>query len=157
MAHLFPHTHALTNHGAPAVHRNYCTLTFFEKKRERPAVRLARRSAPVSLGCSPFPLAVMSYGMLPEQSYSSRQTPRKIHLSTRRDSSRTQKYYFTMGDEDENVGRHRPGSIKRIKLHNFLTHGDIEFWPGPRYVCWIVLLSSRHPRRRSWPIQRLRN
>jgi hypothetical protein len=32
------------------------------------------------------------------------------------------------------VGLHKPGSIKRIKLHNFLTYADVEFEPGPRYV-----------------------
>ena len=26
MAHLLPHTHAQTNHGAPAVHRDHATL-----------------------------------------------------------------------------------------------------------------------------------
>jgi len=35
-------------------------------------------------------------------------------------------------EEVDTVGKHRPGSIKRIKLINFLTHGDVEFWPGPR-------------------------
>ena len=37
-------------------------------------------------------------------------------------------------EEADIVGEHRPGGIKRMKLHNFLTHGDVEFWPGPRYV-----------------------
>jgi len=34
----------------------------------------------------------------------------------------------------ETVGDYKPGSIKRIKLKNFLTYADVEFQPGPRYV-----------------------
>jgi hypothetical protein len=30
------------------------------------------------------------------------------------------------------VGDYKPGSIRRIKLHNFLTYRDVEFCPGPR-------------------------
>lgn len=41
--------------------------------------------------------------------------------------------HFTMSSTVvDRIGEHRPGSIKRMKLHNFLTHGDVEFWPGPR-------------------------
>jgi hypothetical protein len=48
----------------------------------------------------------------------------------------------TMADESalaEKVGTYKPGSIQRIKLHNFLTYQDVEFKPGPRYVTlrWI--------------------
>ena len=38
------------------------------------------------------------------------------------------------------VGDYRPGSIRRIKLTNFLTYDAVEFCPGPRYV--EVLLFS---------------
>lgn len=37
------------------------------------------------------------------------------------------------------VGDYKPGSITRIKLHNFLTYQDVEFKPGPRYVSLVVL------------------
>jgi hypothetical protein len=39
-------------------------------------------------------------------------------------------------DEDllKIVGDYKHGSIRRIKLHNFLTYSDVEFSPGPRYV-----------------------
>lgn len=33
---------------------------------------------------------------------------------------------------DELVGTHKPGSIKRIELKNFLTHGYVVMNPGPR-------------------------
>jgi hypothetical protein len=32
------------------------------------------------------------------------------------------------------VGSHRPGSIQRVQLKNFLTHGNVEFRPGARFV-----------------------
>ena len=32
------------------------------------------------------------------------------------------------------VGTYKHGSIRRIKLHNFLTYTDVECRPGPRYV-----------------------
>jgi hypothetical protein len=35
------------------------------------------------------------------------------------------------------IGDYRPGSIQRVKLKNFLTHGNVEFRPGPRYA-WFV-------------------
>jgi len=28
--------------------------------------------------------------------------------------------------------RYKPGSIKRVKLKNFLTYDAVEFYPGPR-------------------------
>ena len=34
--------------------------------------------------------------------------------------------------EDDPVGKYRPGSIRRIKLKNFLTYERVEFSPGPR-------------------------
>lgn len=34
----------------------------------------------------------------------------------------------------DTIGDYRPGSIRRVKLQNFLTHGNVEFKPGPRYV-----------------------
>ena len=30
------------------------------------------------------------------------------------------------------IGDFKHGSIKRVKLHNFLTYGDVEFQLGPR-------------------------
>jgi hypothetical protein len=43
-----------------------------------------------------------------------------------------------MGDEEEErlqlVGDFKPGSIVRIELKNFLTHGHVVVKPGPRYV-----------------------
>jgi hypothetical protein len=36
----------------------------------------------------------------------------------------------------ETVGAYKPGSITRVKLHNFLTYQDVEFKPGPRYVSY---------------------
>ena len=27
---------------------------------------------------------------------------------------------------------YKPGSISRVKLHNFLTYNEVEFFPGPR-------------------------
>lgn len=33
---------------------------------------------------------------------------------------------------DQLVGTHKPGSIVRIKLKNFLTYEFVEFFPGPR-------------------------
>jgi hypothetical protein len=45
---------------------------------------------------------------------------------------------MALGNNDvttnEVIGDYRPGSIQRVKLHNFLTHSDVEFRPGPRYV-----------------------
>ena len=35
---------------------------------------------------------------------------------------------------DDVIGDYRPGSIQRLKLQNFLTHGNVEFKPGPRFV-----------------------
>ena len=32
------------------------------------------------------------------------------------------------------VGVHKPGSITRIQLENFLTYTHVDFSPGPRYV-----------------------
>ena len=32
------------------------------------------------------------------------------------------------------IGEYKHGSIRRIKLHNFLTYGNVECCPGPRYV-----------------------
>jgi hypothetical protein len=42
----------------------------------------------------------------------------------------------TAGSSDvlASIGDYRPGSIQRVKLKNFLTHGNVEFRPGPRYV-----------------------
>lgn len=37
-------------------------------------------------------------------------------------------------NDDDAIGDYRPGSIQRVKLQNFLTHGNVEFKPGPRYV-----------------------
>jgi len=34
--------------------------------------------------------------------------------------------------EIDPVGTYKPGSIKRIKLTNFLTYGDVVVRPGPR-------------------------
>ena len=36
--------------------------------------------------------------------------------------------------DDNVIGDYRPGSIQRVKLQNFLTHGNVEFKPGPRCV-----------------------
>ncbi len=33
---------------------------------------------------------------------------------------------------EERNQRYKPGSIKRVKLKNFLTYDDVEFFPGPR-------------------------
>lgn len=43
-------------------------------------------------------------------------------------------------NNDDVIGDYRPGSIRRVKLQNFLTHGNVEFKPGPRYVLrlWVV-------------------
>ena len=43
-------------------------------------------------------------------------------------------------NDDDVIGDYRPGSIRRVKLQNFLTHGNVEFKPGPRYVLrlWVV-------------------
>ena len=44
-------------------------------------------------------------------------------------------YNRTSSASDDNViGDYRPGSIQRVKLQNFLTHGNVEFKPGPRCV-----------------------
>lgn len=39
-----------------------------------------------------------------------------------------------MDDEefDKIVGLHKPGSIKRVKLKNFLTYADVDIACGPR-------------------------
>lgn len=37
---------------------------------------------------------------------------------------------------DDVVGDYKPGSIRRIKLKNFLTYSDAVIEPGPRYVFW---------------------
>ena len=42
--------------------------------------------------------------------------------------------FNTNSINDDAVGDYRPGSIQRVKLQNFLTHGNVEFKPGPRYV-----------------------
>lgn len=33
---------------------------------------------------------------------------------------------------EERQRQFKPGSIRRIKLHNFLTYADVECFPGPR-------------------------
>jgi hypothetical protein len=38
----------------------------------------------------------------------------------------------TMSEYDKEVGVHKPGSIQRVKLNNFLTYSSVEFFPGPR-------------------------
>jgi hypothetical protein len=35
------------------------------------------------------------------------------------------------------VGDYKHGSIRRVKLSNFLTYSEVEFSPGPRYVQYI--------------------
>lgn len=30
------------------------------------------------------------------------------------------------------ISNYKPGSIRRVRLHNFLTYADVEFFPGPR-------------------------
>lgn len=40
-----------------------------------------------------------------------------------------------MASDDEHlevVGEHKPGSVTKIRLKNFLTHGNVEFECGPR-------------------------
>ena len=32
----------------------------------------------------------------------------------------------------ERAATYKPGSIVRVRLHNFLTYADVEFRPGPR-------------------------
>ena len=34
--------------------------------------------------------------------------------------------------QDEKDTYYKPGSIKRVKLKNFLTYDAVEFFPGPR-------------------------
>lgn len=50
-----------------------------------------------------------------------------------------------MGAYEELVGTHKPGSISRIKLKNFLTYDFVEFFPGPRYVILIQRMSAKPP------------
>ena len=50
-----------------------------------------------------------------------------------------------MGAYEELVGTHKPGSISRIKLKNFLTYDFVEFFPGPRYVILIQRMSVKPP------------
>jgi hypothetical protein len=38
-----------------------------------------------------------------------------------------------MSEYEKEVGIHKPGSIQRVKLSNFLTYSNVEFSPGPRY------------------------
>jgi hypothetical protein len=33
---------------------------------------------------------------------------------------------------EERIGDYKPGSIRRVRLHNFLTYSNVEFTPGPR-------------------------
>lgn len=42
--------------------------------------------------------------------------------------------------DNDVIGDYRPGSIQRVKLHNFLTHANVEFKPGPRYVVVFIAL-----------------
>ena len=39
-------------------------------------------------------------------------------------------------EEEQPAGQslYKPGSISRVKLKNFLTYHEVEFYPGPRYV-----------------------
>ncbi len=34
--------------------------------------------------------------------------------------------------QEERDSHYKPGSIKRVKLKNFLTYDAVEFYPGPR-------------------------
>ncbi len=34
--------------------------------------------------------------------------------------------------QEEKDSHYKPGSIKRVKLTNFLTYDAVEFFPGPR-------------------------
>ena len=47
-------------------------------------------------------------------------------------------------ERDKIVGLHKPGSILRMKLHNFLTYQDVEMQPGPRYVCGSIARCTCH-------------
>eukprot|EP00985_Skeletonema_marinoi_P014072 scaffold7056_cov144-Skeletonema_marinoi.AAC.4 len=44
---------------------------------------------------------------------------------------------------EERNQRYKPGSIKRVKLKNFLTYDDVEFFPGPR--CTDIFADMHHP------------
>lgn len=35
---------------------------------------------------------------------------------------------------EERAVQYKPGSIRRVRLKNFLTYADVEFCPGPRCV-----------------------
>lgn len=45
--------------------------------------------------------------------------------------------------DDDVIGDYRPGSIRRVKLQNFLTHGNVEFKPGPRYVLQLCVVAGK--------------
>ena len=38
--------------------------------------------------------------------------------------------------QEERDTHYKPGSIKRVKLKNFLTYDAVEFFPGPRWVSY---------------------
>jgi hypothetical protein len=44
-------------------------------------------------------------------------------------------------NNEEIIGDYRPGSIQRVKLQNFLTHSNVEFRPGPRYVLYFFVFA----------------
>jgi hypothetical protein len=39
---------------------------------------------------------------------------------------------------EERAAQYKPGSIKRVKLNNFLTYDAVEFFPGSRLVLFLV-------------------
>ena len=41
---------------------------------------------------------------------------------------------------EERLLEYKEGSIRRLRLQNFLTYADVEFQPGPRYVSFSALI-----------------
>jgi hypothetical protein len=58
----------------------------------------------------------------------------QAYRTTRSEGTKTMVYDTSRhrNSNDDLVGDYRPGSIQRVKLHNFLTHSNVEFKPGPR-------------------------
>lgn len=51
---------------------------------------------------------------------------------------------------EERNQQYKPGSIKRVKLKNFLTYDAVEFFPGPVSSYFYIIYFASRARRRHW-------
>jgi len=57
---------------------------------------------------------------------------RYVHTTLRRTTMAVVDIDIDRPSQEERDSHYKPGSIKRVKLKNFLTYDAVEFFPGPR-------------------------